>query len=109
MVRFAVNGNPVEVLAHAYRPNEVTLTIGKKTIPAEKLFKIVGAMPRCLAGKRGSGRLLGKLTAHCMLARWHGDQLRGVNGIGRPSLKAPAQRPFRYSAAIAVAIRRAAD
>ena len=40
-IHFDLNGNPVEVLGHAYRPGEVTLTVGGKTIPAEKLFKIV--------------------------------------------------------------------
>ena len=45
-IRFDLDGNPVEVLAHAYRPGEVTLTIGRKTFPAEKLFKIVGATPK---------------------------------------------------------------
>ena len=44
-IRFDLDGNPVEVLNHAYRPGEVPLTVGGKTIPAEKLFKIVGAMP----------------------------------------------------------------
>ena len=29
----------------AYRPGEVTLTIGRKTIAAETFFKVMGAMP----------------------------------------------------------------
>ncbi len=41
-IHFDLDGNPVEVLNHAYQPGEVTLTIGRKTIPAEKLFTIVG-------------------------------------------------------------------
>ena len=39
-VRFDVGGIPVEVLDRAYRPGEVTLTIGRKTIPAEKLLEL---------------------------------------------------------------------
>ena len=45
-IHFDLDGNPVEVLNHAYRPDEVTLTIGGKTIPAEKLFKIAGETPK---------------------------------------------------------------
>jgi len=37
-VRFDINGIPVEVLDHAYRPAEVTLQIGGKEIPAESLL-----------------------------------------------------------------------
>ena len=47
-VRFDVDGNPVEVLDHAYRPekNEVMITVGGKTIPAETFGKIIGTIPR---------------------------------------------------------------
>ena len=48
-IRFDLDGNPVEALSHAYRPGEVTLTLGRKTIPAEKLFKILGATPTATA------------------------------------------------------------
>ena len=49
-IRFDLDGNPVEALSHAYRPGEVTLTIGRTTIPAEKLFKILGATPTTTTG-----------------------------------------------------------
>ena len=45
-IRFDLEGNPVEVLNHAYRPGEVTLTVGGKTIPAERFFEIVGETPK---------------------------------------------------------------
>ena len=44
-IHFDLDGDPVEVLNHAYRPGEATLTIGRKTIPAERFFTIVGTMP----------------------------------------------------------------
>lgn len=37
-IRFDLDGNPVKVLNRAYRPGEVTLTVGRKTIPAERFF-----------------------------------------------------------------------
>ncbi len=39
-VRFDINGSPVEVLNRAYSPGEVTLTIGRKTMPAERLLEL---------------------------------------------------------------------
>jgi hypothetical protein len=47
-VRFDLDGNPVEVMDHAYRPekNKVTITVSGKTIPAETFGKIIGTMPR---------------------------------------------------------------
>jgi hypothetical protein len=43
--RFDVKGNPVERLNHAYRPEKVTLTIGRQSIPAETVFKTGSAPP----------------------------------------------------------------
>jgi len=43
-VRFDLNGNPVEEFNRAYRPAEVSLTIGKKTVPAETVAKIIGTL-----------------------------------------------------------------
>ena len=47
-VRFDVDGNPVEVLDQAYRPekNEVMIIVGGKAIPAETFGKIIGTIPR---------------------------------------------------------------
>lgn len=45
VVRFDLNGSPVEVLSHAYCPDEVTLTVGRKTIWAERFFETMGAAP----------------------------------------------------------------
>jgi hypothetical protein len=36
---------PVERLNHAYRPEKVTLSIGRQAIPAETIFKIAGTPP----------------------------------------------------------------
>jgi hypothetical protein len=44
-VRFDVNGTPVERFNHAYRPEKVTLTIGRQSIPAETFFKIASTPP----------------------------------------------------------------
>ena len=41
-VRFDLSGTAVEELDHALRPGEVTLTIGRKTFPAQNLFNIEG-------------------------------------------------------------------
>lgn len=45
-VRFDLSCAPVEELDHAFRPGEVTLTLGGKTFPAQNFFKILGATPR---------------------------------------------------------------
>jgi hypothetical protein len=42
-VRFDLDGNPVEAFDRAYAPGSVLLTIGRRTIPAETLGKIMGA------------------------------------------------------------------
>jgi hypothetical protein len=46
--RFDVDGNPLEVMEHAYRPEKdaVTITMGGKTVPAETFGKIIGTIPR---------------------------------------------------------------
>ena len=44
-VRFDINGTPVEEFNRAYCPGEVALTVGRKTIPAEKLLEL-GRRPR---------------------------------------------------------------
>ena len=41
-VRFDLSGFPVEMLDHAFRPGEVTLTLGRKTFPAQNFFNIEG-------------------------------------------------------------------
>ena len=44
-IRFDLDGNPVEVLDRAYRPEEVIFAIGNKAMPAQNFFKILGATP----------------------------------------------------------------
>jgi hypothetical protein len=44
-VRFDLEGRPVETLAHAYRPGEVTLYIGGRKIPPETLGRILNTSP----------------------------------------------------------------
>ena len=44
-IRFDLDGNRVEVLDRAYRPEQVIFTIGNKTMPAQNFFKILGAKP----------------------------------------------------------------
>jgi hypothetical protein len=45
-VRFDVNGNSVERLNHAYRPEKVSLTIGRQANPAATVFKTGSARLR---------------------------------------------------------------
>ncbi len=40
-VRFDLEGKPVETLAHAYRPGEVTLYLGGREIPPATLGRIL--------------------------------------------------------------------
>jgi hypothetical protein len=44
-VRFDLDGKPVETLPRAYRPMEVTLTIGRREVSAETFGRILGTSP----------------------------------------------------------------
>jgi hypothetical protein len=44
-VRFDLEGRPVEALAQAYRPGEVTLYMGGRKIPSETLGRILNTSP----------------------------------------------------------------
>jgi hypothetical protein len=45
-VRFDLGGNPVETLTRAYRPMEVTLTIGRREMSAERFGQILGTIQK---------------------------------------------------------------
>ena len=45
-VRFDLQGNPVETLTRAYRPMEVTLTIGRREMSAERFGQILGTIQK---------------------------------------------------------------
>jgi hypothetical protein len=52
-VRFDLEGQPVETLAHAYRPGEVTVSLGRRPVSAEAFGKAIGTWPTD-AGRRDS-------------------------------------------------------
>jgi hypothetical protein len=45
-VRFDLQGKPVETLTRAYRPMEVTLTIGRREVSAERFGQILGMIQK---------------------------------------------------------------
>jgi hypothetical protein len=45
-VRFDVEGNAVEQFSRAYYPEDVSITIGRKTVPAATVARMIGALPK---------------------------------------------------------------
>jgi hypothetical protein len=45
-VRFDLDGKPVETLTRSYRPMEVTLTIGRREVSAERFGRSLGTIPK---------------------------------------------------------------
>jgi hypothetical protein len=56
-VRFDCEGQPVETLARAYRPGEVTVSLGRRPVAAEAFGKALGTWPTVKGREDSNGQI----------------------------------------------------